>query len=91
MLKVSSEDRFDPPSNFLHIEILNPEIRGFGHRRFTDYEIRVRVSEENTILSHVVYFHGRQISRSFVLKTHLFVDVIRTLIGFEKNSNEIVK
>ncbi|CAF4968189.1 unnamed protein product, partial [Rotaria socialis] len=41
---ISLEDRYDPPANFLEIEILNPETHGFGNKRYTDYEIRMKTN-----------------------------------------------
>ena len=43
VLKISLEDRYDPPANFLEIEVLNPETHGFGNKRYTDYEVRMKV------------------------------------------------
>ena len=37
-------DAYDPPANVLEIDILNPETHGIGNKRFTDYEIRIKVS-----------------------------------------------
>jgi len=42
--QISLEDRYDPPTNFLEIEILNPETHGFGNKRYTDYEIRMKTN-----------------------------------------------
>ena len=41
--QISLEDRYDPPANFLEIEVVNPETHGFGGKRYTDYEIRMKV------------------------------------------------
>ncbi|CAF3437564.1 unnamed protein product [Rotaria sp. Silwood1] len=41
---ISLEDRYDPPANFLEIEVLNPETHGFGNKRYTDYEIRMKTN-----------------------------------------------
>ena len=37
-------EAYDPPANVLEIDILNPETHGVGNKRYTDYEIRMRVS-----------------------------------------------
>ncbi|CAF1556626.1 unnamed protein product, partial [Didymodactylos carnosus] len=41
---ISLEDRYDPPANFLEIEVLNPETHGFGQKRYTDYEVRMKTN-----------------------------------------------
>lgn len=90
MLKGNSNERRDPSANYLHIEVLNPEIHGLGHKRFTNYEIRVRVSgRENE--THTIVFYGRPICQFFVIQTLPFVVDIPILIGFEKNWNVIQK
>ena len=42
--KQSLDDAYSPPANLLEIEVASPENHGFGRNRFTDYEIRMRVS-----------------------------------------------
>lgn len=37
-------DAYGPPSNFLEIDIFNPQTVGVGRTRFTTYEVRMRVS-----------------------------------------------
>lgn len=37
-------DAYGPPSNFLEIDIFNPQTVGLGRARFTSYEVRMRVS-----------------------------------------------
>lgn len=37
-------DAYGPPSNFLEIDIFNPQTVGVGRARFTTYEVRMRVS-----------------------------------------------
>lgn len=41
--KQTLDDAYAPPSNFLEIDVSNPETHGFGRNRYTDYEIRMRV------------------------------------------------
>lgn len=36
-------DAYGPPSNFLEIDVSNPQTVGVGRGRFTTYEIRVKV------------------------------------------------
>ncbi|XP_027626708.1 sorting nexin-12 isoform X2 [Tupaia chinensis] len=35
-------DAYGPPSNFLEIDIFNPQTVGVGRARFTTYEVRMR-------------------------------------------------
>jgi sorting nexin-3/12 len=37
-------EAYDPPANVLEIDVLNPETHGVGNKRYTDYEIRMRVN-----------------------------------------------
>ena len=37
-------EAYDPPANVLEIDVANPETHGVGNRRFTDYEVRMKVS-----------------------------------------------
>ncbi|EFP12567.1 CRE-SNX-3 protein [Caenorhabditis remanei] len=38
------DEAYAPPANFLEIEVINPITHGVGKMRYTDYEIRMRVS-----------------------------------------------
>lgn len=38
-------DAYGPPSNFLEIDVSNPETVGVGRGRFTSYEVRLKVSQ----------------------------------------------
>lgn len=37
-------DAYGPPSNFLEIDVSNPETIGVGRGRYTTYEIKLKVS-----------------------------------------------
>lgn len=37
-------DAYGPPSNFLEIDVYDPQIIGVGRGRYTTYEVRMRVS-----------------------------------------------
>ncbi|VDM75575.1 unnamed protein product [Strongylus vulgaris] len=39
------DEAYAPPANFLEIEVVNPITHGVGKMRYTDYEIRLRVSQ----------------------------------------------
>lgn len=61
-VQITLEDRYDPPANFLEIEVINPETHGFGGKRYTDYEIRMKVRSLKSDVLHVdVAFSSRQI------------------------------
>jgi sorting nexin-3/12 len=36
-------EAYDPPANVLEIDVINPETHGLGNKRYTDYEVRLRV------------------------------------------------
>lgn len=42
--KQTLDDAYAPPANFLEIDVVNPQTHGIGKNRYTEYEIRVRVS-----------------------------------------------
>lgn len=37
-------DAYGPPSNFLEIDVCNPETVGVGRNRYTTYEVKLKVS-----------------------------------------------
>ncbi|CAF1264517.1 unnamed protein product [Rotaria sp. Silwood1] len=41
---ISSQDRYEPPDNFLEIEVVNPLTHGLAGKRYTDYEIRMKTN-----------------------------------------------
>ena len=41
--KQTLEDAYSPPANFLEIDMCNPQTHGVGKKRYTDYELRMRV------------------------------------------------
>lgn len=42
--KQSLDDAYAAPANLLEIEVCNAETHGFARNRYTDYEIKMRVS-----------------------------------------------
>ena len=42
--KQSLDDAYAAPANLLEIEVCNAETHGFGRNRYTDYEVKMRVS-----------------------------------------------
>lgn len=43
--KQTLDDAYAAPANFLEIDVVNPITHGIGRTRFTDYEVRMRVSK----------------------------------------------
>ena len=37
-------EAYDLPANFLEIDVLNPETHGVANKRYTDYEVRLKVN-----------------------------------------------
>ena len=37
-------EAYDPPANVLEVDVINPETHGLGNKRYTDYEVRLKVS-----------------------------------------------
>lgn len=50
-------DAYGPPSNFLEIDVYDPQIVGVGRQRYTTYEVRMRVRVsmacQNTLLQRL--------------------------------------
>ena len=38
------QEAYDVPANFLEIDVCNPETHGIANKRYTDYEVRLKVS-----------------------------------------------
>lgn len=36
-------EAYDPPANVLEVDVVNAETHGIGAKRYTDYEVRLRV------------------------------------------------
>ena len=41
--KQNLEDAYAPPANFLEIDVVNAETHGMGNKRYTDYEVKMKV------------------------------------------------
>ena len=42
------QEAYDVPANFLEIDVCNPETHGIANKRYTDYEVRLKVSKLKT-------------------------------------------
>lgn len=49
--KQTLDDAYAAPANFLEIDVVNPETHGLGKKRYTDYEVRMRVCRVICIVS----------------------------------------
>ena len=59
--KQTLDDAYAAPANFLEIDVINPITHGVGKKRYTDYEVRMRVSDKTPfILFYTVSFFVRQ-------------------------------
>ncbi|MBN3291870.1 SNX3 protein, partial [Polypterus senegalus] len=48
-------DAYGPPSNFLEIDVANPQTVGVGRGRFTTYEIRLKTHVDPFSVARVQY------------------------------------
>jgi sorting nexin-3/12 len=44
--KQTLDDAYAIPANFLEIDVINPITHGVGSKRYTDYEVRMKVTKE---------------------------------------------
>ena len=42
--KQTLEDAYSPPANFLEIDVGDPETHGVAKKRYTDYQVKIKVS-----------------------------------------------
>ena len=57
--KQTLDDAYAAPANFLEIDVINPITHGIGNKRYTDYEVRMRVSYYFILFMklHVILLH----------------------------------
>ena len=48
--KQTLDDAYAAPANFLEIDVINPITHGVGAKRYTDYEVRMKVCITSTAL-----------------------------------------
>jgi sorting nexin-3/12 len=55
--KQTLDDAYAAPANFLEIDVVNPITHGIARNRYTDYEVRMRVSvgQVSPIIHSTVY------------------------------------
>ena len=54
--KQTLDDAYAAPANFLEIDVINPITHGVGKKRYTDYEVRMRVSRTIIIIHTLGFF-----------------------------------
>lgn len=52
--KQTLDDAYAAPANFLEIDVVNPITHGIARTRYTDYEVRMRVSRPSVRLVHLL-------------------------------------
>ena len=48
--KQTPDVAYAPPENYLEIDVINPITHGIGNQRYTDYEVRMKVSSQISLL-----------------------------------------
>ena len=52
--KQTLEDAYSPPANFLEIDVSDPQTHGVAKKRYTDYEVRMKVMNYQTALDLIL-------------------------------------
>ena len=47
--KQTLDDAYAAPANFLEIDVINPITHGVGAKRYTDYEVRMKVCKRKYV------------------------------------------
>ena len=55
--KQTLDDAYAAPANFLEIDVLNPITHGVARKRYTDYEVRLRVRFLLPMLLKICYYY----------------------------------
>jgi hypothetical protein len=54
--KQTLDDAYAAPANFLEIDVVNPITHGVGKKRYSDYEVRMKVLNPHSDLMSVAAF-----------------------------------
>lgn len=55
--KQTLDDAYAAPANFLEIDVIDPVTTiGVGKKRFTDYEVKMRVSQSSPFIIKLVHY-----------------------------------
>ena len=71
--KQTLDDAYAAPANFLEIDVINPITHGIGNKRYTDYEVRMKVIDSLSAVALIEVFNCRQIYRYFGSKSPVYV------------------
>ena len=72
--KQTLDDAYAAPANFLEIDVINPITHGIGNKRYTDYEVRMKVIDSLSAVALIQFGHNcRQIYRYFGSKSPVYV------------------
>ena len=52
--KQTLDDAYAAPANFLEIDVINPITHGIGNKRYTDYEVRMKVQSQSALLESLM-------------------------------------
>ena len=67
--KQTLDDAYAAPANFLEIDVINPITHGVGAKRYTDYEVRMKVCKRK------YYSYSKiKLSRPLIIFYILFID-----------------
>ena len=55
--KQTLDDAYAAPANFLEIDVINPITHGVGAKRYTDYEVRMKVCIKcnSWVFNHLIF------------------------------------
>lgn len=77
--KQTLDDAYAAPANFLEIDVINPITHGVGKKRYTDYEVRMRVRNMFhlcqaffTLLFHIIL---QSISQVFHINSYYLIPI----------------
>lgn len=84
------DDAYAAPANFLEIDVINPITHGVGNKRYTDYEVKMKVIERSIPIDD---YHFNQLLLSFQTNLPVFrvkeSSVRRRYSDFEWLRNEL--
>ena len=66
------QEAYDIPANFLEIDVCNPETHGLAAKRYTDYEVRLKVGKEMGVLFEILRVKCSDVNRIKELAIHLY-------------------
>jgi len=90
--KQTLDDAYAAPANFLEIDVVNPITHGIGRNRYTDYEVRMRVSRHVSHVSLTMSFQSNlpifKLKESSVRRRYSDFEWLRTEL--ERDSKIVV-